>query len=37
MEEEEAAKFSFRVMGCILITGNRQRTVRNYVVSFTQA
>jgi hypothetical protein len=29
---EEEAKLSYRVMGCTLITGSKQRTVRNYVV-----
>jgi hypothetical protein len=28
----EEAKLSLRVMGCILITGIKQRTVRNSVV-----
>jgi hypothetical protein len=27
----EESKLSFRVMGCILITGSKQRTVRNYL------
>jgi hypothetical protein len=29
---EEEAKLSFRVMGCILITGSKQRTIRSYFV-----
>jgi len=28
----EEAKLSYRVMGCILITGSKQKTVRIYVV-----